>query len=137
MQQFEKILIQCILFYNSKRIIKNFPYTDEMLKNKIPPYANTIYQYGLSLEGANLIPLNKDQIVLTLMPRVTGKFTRIGLIVNNVRYKNKSFSEQYLSNKEATVAYNPDDSGWYTGRFTIFIPNSVICSNAVLVYSVP
>lgn len=112
MQQFEKILIQCILFYNSKRIIKNFPYTDEMLKNKIPPYANTIYQYGLSLEGANLIPLNKEQIVLTLMPRTTAKFTRTGLIVNNVRYKNKSFSEQYLSNKEVTVAYNPDDSGY-------------------------
>ena len=112
MQQFEKILIQCILFYNSKRVIKNFPYTDEMLKNKIQPYANTIYQYGLFLECANLIPLNKEQIVLTLMPRTTAKFTRIGLIVNNVRYKNKSFSEQYLSNKEATVAYNPDDSGY-------------------------
>ena len=33
-------------------------------------------------------------------------------MVNNVRYKNKNFSEQYLSNKEVSVAYNPDDSGY-------------------------
>lgn len=110
--QFEKILIRCILFYNTQRVLNNFPYTDNMLENRIQPYANNIFQYGLSLDGVNLIDINKEQIELTLMPRTTGKFTRTGLIVNNVRYKNKNFSEQYLSNKEVSVAYNPDDSGY-------------------------
>lgn len=112
LEQFEKILIRCILFYNTQRVLNNFPYTDNMLENRIQPYANDIFQYGLSLDGVNLIDINKEQIELTLMPRTTGKFTRTGLIVNNVRYKNKNFSEQYLSNKEVSVAYNPDDSGY-------------------------
>lgn len=112
LEQFEKILIRCILFYNTQRILNNFPYTDDMLENRIEPYANNIFQYGLSLDGVNLIDINKKQIELTLMPRTTGKFTRTGLIVNNVRYKNKNFSEQYLSNKEVSIAYNPDDSGY-------------------------
>lgn len=112
LEQFEKILIRCILFYNTQRVLNNFPYTDNMLENRIQPYANNIFQYGLSLDGVNLIDINKEQIELTLMPRTTGKFTRTGLIVNNVRYKNKNFSEQYLSNKEVSVAYNPDDSGY-------------------------
>ena len=112
LEQFEKILIRCILFYNTQRVLNNFPYTDDMLENRIQPYANDIFQYGLSLDGVNLIDINKKQIELTLMPRTTGKFTRTGLIVNNVRYKNKNFSEQYLSNKEVSVAYNPDDSGY-------------------------
>lgn len=112
LEQFEKILIRCILFYNTQRVLNNFPYTDDMLENRIQPYANNIFQYGLSLDGVNLIDINKEQIELTLMPRTTGKFTRTGLIVNNVRYKNKNFSEQYLSNKEVSVAYNPDDSGY-------------------------
>lgn len=112
LEQFEKILIRCILFYNTQRVLNNFPYTDDMLENRIQPYANNIFQYGLSLNGVNLIDINKEQIELTLMPRTTGKFTRTGLIVNNVRYKNKNFSEQYLSNKEVSVAYNPDDSGY-------------------------
>lgn len=112
LEQFEKILIRCILFYNTQRVLNNFPYTNDMLENRIRPYANNIFQYGLSLDGVNLIDINKEQIELTLMPRTTGKFTRTGLIVNNVRYKNKNFSEQYLSNKEVSVAYNPDDSGY-------------------------
>lgn len=112
LEQFEKILIRCILFYNTQRVLNNFPYTDNMLENRIQPYANNIFQYGLSLNGVNLIDINKEQIELTLMPRTTGKFTRTGLIVNNVRYKNKNFSEQYLSNKEVSVAYNPNDSGY-------------------------
>lgn len=112
LEQFEKILIRCILFYNTQRVLNNFPYTDDMLENRIEPYANNIFQYGLSLDDVNLIDINKKQIELTLMPRTTGKFTRTGLIVNNVRYKNKNFSEQYLSNKEVSVAYNPDDSGY-------------------------
>ena len=124
LEQFEKVLIRCILYYNSQRIIENFPYTEDMLKNKIQPHANNIFKYGLSLDGVNLISLDKEQLVLTLLPRTTGKFTRHGLIVNNVRYKNKDFAEKYLSGGTVTVAYNPDNSGYVwlinKGNYTRF-----------------
>ena len=72
----------------------------------------------------NLISLDKEQLVLTLLPRTTGKFTRHGLIVNNVRYKNKDFAEKYLSGGTVTVAYNPDNSGYVwlinKGNYTRF-----------------
>ena len=112
LEQFERVLIRCILYYNSQRIIENFPYTEEMLKAQIPPHASDIFRYGLSLDGVNLISMDKEQLMLTLLPRTTGKFTRSGLIVNNVRYKNKDFTEKYLSGGTVTVAYNPDDSGY-------------------------
>lgn len=111
LNQFEKVLIRCILYYNSQRIIENFPYTEEMLKVKVPPYASDIFRYGLSLEGTNFISISREQLILTLLPRTTGKFTRFGLIVNNVRYKNKDFAEKYLSGGNVIVAYNPEDSG--------------------------
>ena len=111
LEQFEKVLIRCILYYNSQRIIENFPYTEEMLKAQIPPHASDIFRYGLSLNGVSMISLDKEQLILTLLPRTTGKFTRSGLIVNNVRYKNKDFAEKYLSGGSVTVAYNPEDSG--------------------------
>lgn len=112
LEQFERVLIRCILYYNSQRIIENFPYTEEMLKAQIPPHASDIFRYGLSLDGVNLISMDKEQLMLTLLPRTTGKFTRSGLIVNNVRYKNKDFAEKYLSGGTVTVAYNPEDSGY-------------------------
>lgn len=112
LEQFEKVLIRCIIYYNSQRIIENFPYTDDMLKNKVSPYANDIFTYGKNLEGTNLVKVNKRQLMLTLLPRTTGKFTRSGLIVNHVRYKNPNYAEKYLSGGNVTVAYNPDDSSF-------------------------
>ena len=97
LEQFEKVLIRCILYYNSQRIIENFPYTEDMLKNKVAPYASEIFSYGMNLEGANLVKVDKRQLMLTLLPRTTGKFTRSGLIVNRLRYKNSNYAEKYLS----------------------------------------
>ena len=120
LEQFEKVLIRCILYYNSQRIIENFPYTEDMLKNKVAPYASEIFAYGMNLDGANLVKVDKRQLVLTLLPRTTGKFTRSGLIVNHVRYKNTNYAEKYLSGGNVTVAYNPDASSsvWLVDRGT-------------------
>ena len=120
LEQFEKVLIRCIIYYNSQRIIENFPYTDDMLKNKVSPYANDIFAYGMNLDGVNLVKVDKRQLMLTLLPRTTGKFTRSGLIVNHVRYKNTNYAEKYLSGGNVTVAYNPDDSSsvWLVDRGT-------------------
>lgn len=118
LEQFERVLIRCILYYNSQRIIENFPYTDDMLGNKVAPYANDIFKYGMNLEGVNLVKVDKRQLMLTLLPRTEGKFTRSGLIVNRVRYKNSNYAEKYLSGGNVTVAYNPDDSSsvWLVDR---------------------
>lgn len=120
LEQFEKVLIRCIIYYNSQRIIEKFPYTADMLKNKIAPYANDIFAYGMNLEGVNLVKVDKRQLMLTLLPRTEGKFTRFGLIVNHVRYKNTNYAEKYLSGGNVTVAYNPDDSSsvWLVDRGT-------------------
>lgn len=109
MADFEKIIIHCILFYNCNRVLENFPYTEEMLAMEIKPYANEIWNYGCRQDGCNLISVSREQLILTLLPRATGRFTRFGLSVNGMHYHNKLFREQYLNGKECTVAYNPDN----------------------------
>lgn len=109
LEQFEKIIIKCILYYNSQRIIENYPYTEAMIQTKIKPYASDIWEWGKSQDGANLIPVSRKQLVLTLLPRTKGKFSRVGLTVNRMRYKHKDFTEKYLSGGIVTVAYNPED----------------------------
>lgn len=109
MEQFEKILLYCIVFYNAKRIVDNYPFTESMITEKIQPYSNAIWNYGCGQMGANLISVTKEELIYTLLPRTTGKFTRQGLIVNGVRYKNENYTEKYLTGGETVVAYNPDD----------------------------
>ena len=111
LRDFEKIILYCIIFYNSKRVLENFPYTKEMLELNIRPYANEIWNHGCGREGCNLIKVDKEQLILTLLPRVAGKFTRFGLAVNGMHYHNQLFREQYLQGKECVAAYDPDDTG--------------------------
>ena len=109
MADFEKIILRCIVYYNSQRIVENFPYTEKMLADSVKPYASDIWNYGLNQAGANLIPADYNTLVLTLLPRTTGKFSRKGLIVNKLRYKHDGFTERYLNGGTVTAAYNPED----------------------------
>lgn len=109
MADFEKIILRCILYYNSQRIVANYPYTDKMLAANVQPYANCIWEYGKTQDGANLIAVDKEPLILTLLPRTIGRFGRNGLKVNKMRYKHNNYTEKYLTGGNVTVAYNPDD----------------------------
>ena len=109
MAEFEKIIIKCILHYNTKRVIENFPYSEDMISEGVKPYSNCIWNYAVNQAGANLIPIDYDTLVLTLLPRTNGKFTRKGLIVNGLRYKHEKYTERYLKGGTCIVTYNPDD----------------------------
>lgn len=109
LEQFEKILLYCILYYNTSRPLENFPFTNEMLGENIRPYASEIWNYGKEKAGANLIKVSAQELIMCLLPRTTGRFTRSGLKVNKLRYRHDNYTEKYLAGGEAIVAYNPDD----------------------------
>lgn len=106
-EQFEKVIIRCILFYNNSRIIENYPFTQEMLNLGIQPYAKSIWLYKQTHAGCNLINIAVDQLNKTLLPRTVGKYSRRGLLVNHMRYGNKNYINDYLdANKKVIVAYD-------------------------------
>ncbi|GKH57119.1 hypothetical protein CE91St58_45040 [Lachnospiraceae bacterium] len=109
MTDFERIILHCIIYYNSGRIIENFPYTEVMIQADVKPYASCIWNWGKSQMGANMIDVEARELILTLLPRSTGKFSRFGLKVNKMRYHCEGYTEQYLTGGEVTVAYNPED----------------------------
>lgn len=109
MKDFEKVILHCIIYYNSKRVVESYPYTEDMIQAKVLPHSNTIFEYGRKQMSANLIPIEKEQLIQVLLPREEGRFTRYGLKVNQLRYKREGYTERYLKGGTVTVAYNPDD----------------------------
>ena len=107
---FEKILLHCIIFYNSSRIIEEFRMTEEMLADNLKPIPCHIWKWAGENLGSNLVSVDKEKLMLTLLPRTTAKFTRKGLAVNGLHYHNKLYREAYLEGKECEVAYDPDSS---------------------------
>lgn len=107
-EAFEKILLHCFIYYNSKRIV-DFPFDEKMLDEKIRPYACSIWEYGKKQEGACITNIEKETLIYSLLPRANARFTRKGLIVNGMRYHNENYEKEYLNGKEVVVAYNSDD----------------------------
>ena len=126
LKEFETILLRCIIHYNSKHIIRNFPFTEEMLELEIKPYSNSIWKYGMEhLRGCNVLQdVTKEQIILTLLPRTDGSFSRFGLKVNGLRYFCEGFFERCLGGGKVTAAYDRTDVScvWLfeEGKYTRF-----------------
>ena len=99
----------CIVYYNSERVIEDYPYTVDMLQEKVRPYACDIWSWKVHEPGTDLIAASEKEIVLTLLPRTEGKFTRYGLMVNKLRYHRDGYKDHYLKGGDCTVAFNPDD----------------------------
>ena len=109
LEDFQKVILRCIVHYNSKRKLSNISYTQDMLNNQVKPYPNELWNYGKTQPGANLITVNQETLKMTMLPRLTGTFSRKGLAVNGLRYKCEGFTEQYLKGGTCTVAYDPDN----------------------------
>ena len=129
LEEFERIVVRCIVHYNCKRAIKTYPYTFEMLESNVNPYANEIWNWKVENDiGTNLISVSSKDLVLTLLPRTNGKFTKYGLKVNRLRYHAEGYKEKYLQGGDVIVAYNPDNCNkvWLKEKDGSFIEFSLI-----------
>ena len=129
LEEFERIVVRCIVHYNCERVIKNYPYTSEMLESNVKPYANEIWNWKVENDiGTNLISVLSKDVVLTLLPRTNGKFTKYGLKANRLRYHAEGYKEQYLQGGDVIVAYNPDNCNkvWLKEKDGSFIEFSLI-----------
>lgn len=105
---FEKIILYCIIYYNTKRVI-DLPYDKVGL---VEPFANALWNNSLVDHKYNIISVGSELLNLTLLPRTEGQFRRNGLIVNGLRYKNYDYKDKLLeANETAVVAYNPNNVG--------------------------
>ena len=60
-EDFERIVVRCIIYYNSERVISDYPYTVEMIQANIRPYACDIWNWKVQEPGTNIItPSEKE-----------------------------------------------------------------------------
>ena len=112
LEEYEKVIIRAIIYHNSQRILEDYPYTAEMLAEGVKPHSSNIFDWGRTQPGADLIQISKRNLILALLPRITTRFTRKGLMAFGLRYdcKNGNFTEEYLKGADAVIAYNPDSA---------------------------
>ena len=107
-KDFELILIRCIIFYNTKRILEEFPFSEEMLQKEIRPYASNIWNFCKNKYNP-MIKIKKDYLNKIMLPRTIGTYSRNGLIVNGLRYINPDYKELFLKGGDVNVSFDKND----------------------------
>ena len=124
--QFTRIVLKCVIYYNSRYIMGNFPLTTAMMQVGVPPIAARIWT---SCPSSSLTTVDSAKLGLTLLPRADGRITQHGLEVFALNFSNALFKKRFvkagLSGREKVViAYNPAclDSIWLfeNGEYTEF-----------------
>lgn len=124
LREMETVILKCILYYNTQRVVKSYPYSEHMIDSNILPYANCIWNYAFDKTGSDLIKVSKELLYLTLLPRNKARFTKHGLVYNKLRYGAEGFTEQYLRGSDCVIAYDSNNTSciWLydNGNYTEF-----------------
>ena len=112
LEQYEKMLLHCIIFYNSNRVMKAYRMTEEMIDDNLQPIPCKVWKWCCDNYGSNLINVSREVLIKTLLPRTQAIYSRHGLKANGMYYHNPLYYEEYLDKKEVTVAYDPDNASF-------------------------
>lgn len=114
LHEFTKILIQCVLYYNSSNVLNDFVRTPEMKQDNVQPFACDVWNWYKKTGAARLVNLDPEGLRLMLLPRSIAQITRYGLKFNNLFYTNEKYESMFIkgaSKGNVTIAYNESDTG--------------------------
>lgn len=114
LEEFTKILIECVLYYNTANILNDFKRTPEMSLDKVRPFAAEVWNWYEKKGKAEITKVNGQSLHLMLLPKAKARFTRFGLQFQWLYYTNKAMEDQFIvkagAQSEVTVAYDKTDN---------------------------
>jgi len=92
-QQFTKIMIECVLYHNNRHLLEDFERTEEMITDNIAPIPLDMWNWGITHRFGALRSFPEETVKLALMPVDTATVT-----VKGIRFKGL----YYLCERAAT-----------------------------------
>ncbi len=132
--EFTKVILHCVIYINSRRILKNFIPTPEMCADRVEPIPAALWQWHERRGKADIIPAGGEDLYRMTLPRMVTRFTRKGIVRDGISYMNNEY-RRYLQevgmDKEITVAYDPSRiDAVYWVRDGKYIPFPLALSSA-------
>lgn len=107
LEEFTKVVIYCVLYLNSCRVLQNF-----QGKAEAEPVPAELWAWHEKQGESCLIPADGKEIYLTGLPRKKGSLTRKGINHQGLWYVSRNYQriwEQRKCGESITIAYDPED----------------------------
>jgi hypothetical protein len=92
LDEFIKVIINCVLYINSGRLLENYIPSSEIIRNNIPLVPANLWCWFDINNRTAVMPVNKQDIYLMSLKRKDCKINRKGIYHNGFWYKNLSIS---------------------------------------------
>jgi hypothetical protein len=110
LHEFTKILINMVLYHNSK-IIDKYEMDKEMLEKEIPPIPLQIWKWGMEDKKGRLDTIDRDIFRLNILPRGQASISRAGIKFKGLYYSSdKAIKEQWFIKsriRSIEIVYDP------------------------------
>lgn len=114
LNEYTRILVRCILFYNNHNFLSNYPLTQTMMDEKIRPIPIELFKWGLRKGIGQLRTMSLDAIRSNIYPKSQATVTPKGIHFGNLYYTcSKAVKERWFSkariqgNWKIYVYYDP------------------------------
>lgn len=110
MNDYIKLLIHTIVYLNSARVLKNYPITDEMLRDHVTPTASGLWYWFTKMGRSSLLELDPHEYELLALSQGEATVDRHGVRFRGFHYGAPAFRSllEKLRNSKVTVAYDPE-----------------------------
>ncbi|MGG3772973.1 Mu transposase C-terminal domain-containing protein [Heyndrickxia faecalis] len=114
LNEYNQILIRCIIYYNNHHFLSDYPLTQEMIEAKVPPIPIEIFKWGLQKGIGRLRTMSLDAIRSNIYPKSQATITPKGIHFGGLYYScSKAVKERWFSkariqgNWKMDVSYDP------------------------------
>ena len=105
-----KLLIHTVVYLNSARVLKNYPLTDEMLRDHVTPTASGLWHWFTEMGRSTLLVLEEQEYSMLALSHGEATVDRHGVRFRGFHYGAPAVRSllEKLRNSKVTVAYDPE-----------------------------
>jgi transposase InsO family protein len=114
LNEYCQVLVRCILFYNNRNFLSDYPLTQSMIDEKIRPIPIEIFKWGLQKGIGQLRTMSLDAIRSNIFPKSVATISPKGIHFGDLYYTcSKAVKERWFSkariqgNWKMDVYYDP------------------------------
>lgn len=126
LEQFTKVLIQCVIYYNAHHVMNQYRRPPKMMAEGVEPIAAKLWSWYKKEGLINNLSVDENMLWLLFLPRDQAVLTRKGLVFRGLYYINDDFLDACVAANEGrekvSIAYDPEqDDAIYLVRGGGFI----------------
>ncbi|WP_368901894.1 Mu transposase C-terminal domain-containing protein [Oceanobacillus oncorhynchi] len=106
LDEFKKIIIKYILYFNNQYVMESFIRDEEMIKEEVEPIPINLWEWGMKNRSGRLRKISKELMMLHMLPNGNATVTESG-----IRFRHMLYSSE-LALKEQWFVKARYDSSW-------------------------